>query len=186
MATLELGTQIEHELASLSERERAVLKLAVNGYKDKAISEKLGIAKGTVGTYWNRIRRKLGPLTRAEIAAIVGRAEGRESNSELCTAMNRIADLSQRLEAETARRRATERYLQILRRMARGAARYSPSGKRTELIIGTPDVFGAIEIDPIGFANAARAVDGDGQPRDFKGFRLLSLAAGDVLVALLM
>ena len=68
MATLEFATTIEDRLASLSERERAVLDLAVRGYKDRAISAQLGIAKGTVGTYWNRIRRKVGPMTRAEIA----------------------------------------------------------------------------------------------------------------------
>jgi DNA-binding CsgD family transcriptional regulator len=185
MASLELGNSIEERLASLSERERAVLDLAIRGYKDRAISTKLGIAKGTVGTYWNRIRRKVGPMTRAEIAAVIGRAEGRESNSELANALTRLTEISERLEAESARRRAAERYLQVLRRLARGAARYNPTGKRTELLIGTPDLFAPIESDVVEFANTARAVDSDGTPRDFKAFRLFSIAAGDILVALL-
>jgi DNA-binding CsgD family transcriptional regulator len=185
MASLELATSIEDRLASLSERERAVLDLAVRGYKDRAISDKLGIAKGTVGTYWNRIRRKVGPMTRAEIAAVIGRAEGRESNSELAGAINKLTEISEKLEAESARRRAAERYLQVLRRMAKGAARYSPTGRRTELLIGTPDLFMAIESDVVQFSSVARAVDNDGQARDFKAFRLFAITAGDILVALI-
>jgi DNA-binding CsgD family transcriptional regulator len=185
MASLELAISIEERLASLSERERAVLDLAVRGYKDRAISAKLGIAKGTVGTYWNRIRRKVGPMTRAEIAAVIGRAEGRESNSELATALTRLTDASEKLEAESARRKAAERYLQVLRRMAKGAARYSPAGRRTELLIGTPDLFMPIETDIVEFSSVARMVDGDGKPRDFKAFRLFPIAAGDLLVAIL-
>ena len=185
MGSLELATTIEERLATLSDRERAVLDLAVKGHKDRSISDKLGIAKGTVGTYWNRIRRKLGPMTRAEIAAVIGRAEGRESNSELAEALTRLEETSERLEAESARRKAAERYLQLLRRLAKGAARYNTSGKRTELLIGSPDLFGPIESDVVSFANAAKAVENDGKPRDFKDFRLFAIAAGDVLVALL-
>lgn len=185
MASLELATSIEDRLASLSERERAVLDLAVRGYKDRAISDKLGIAKGTVGTYWNRIRRKVGPMTRAEIAAVIGRAEGRESNSELADALAKLGEASEKLEAESARRRAAERYLQVLRRLAKGAARYNTSGRRTELLIGTPDLFFHIEADALAFSHVAKAVDGDGQARDFKNFRLFAIAAGDVLVALI-
>ena len=184
MASLDVGNSIEARIASLSERERAVLDLAVQGYKDRAISEKLGIAKGTVGTYWNRIRRKVGPMTRAEIAAVIGRAEGRESNSELIEALTKLSELTERLEAENARRRAAERYLQVLRRLAKGAARYSTSGKRNELLIGTPDLFVPIESDVVGFSNTAKAVEADGTPRDFKGFRLVLIAAGDILVAM--
>ena len=184
MATLELATSIEERLASLSERERAVLDLAVQGYKDRAISAKLGIAKGTVGTYWNRIRRKVGPMTRAEIAAVIGRAEGRESNSELAHAITKLTEVSEKLEAESARRRAAERYLQVLRRMAKGAARYSTSGRRTELLIGTPDLFLPIESDVVAFTSVAQEVDGDGRARDFKAFRLFSIAAGELLVAI--
>jgi DNA-binding NarL/FixJ family response regulator len=185
MASLELATTTEDRLATLSERERAVLDLAVKGYKDRAISDKLGIAKGTVGTYWNRIRRKVGPMTRAEIAAVIGRAEGRESNSELSEALTRLSETAEKLEAESARRRAAERYLQVLRRLAKGAARYSVTGKRTELLIGSPDLFHPIETDPAGFSNAAKAVEGDGNPRDFQDFRLFAIGVGDVLVALL-
>jgi len=184
MATLEFATTIEDRLASLSERERAVLDLAVRGYKDRAISAQLGIAKGTVGTYWNRIRRKVGPMTRAEIAAVIGRAEGRESNSELADALAKLNEVSEKLEAENARRRAAERYLQVLRRLAKGAARYNTSGRRTELLIGTPDLFAPIESDVVAFANTAKAVESDGNPRDFKSFRLFAIAAGDILVAL--
>ena len=185
MAALELETSIEDRLASLSERERAVLDLAVHGFKDRAISAKLGIAKGTVGTYWNRIRRKVGPMTRAEIAAVIGRAEGREANSELAEALAKLNEITERLEAESARRRAAERYLQVLRRLAKGAARYNVAGRRTELLIGTPDLFMPIENDVVAFSSAARSVDSDGNARDFKAFRLFAIGNGDILVAII-
>ncbi|MDQ2987232.1 MAG: LuxR C-terminal-related transcriptional regulator [Armatimonadota bacterium] len=184
MATLELGNHVEHELASLSERERSVLNLAVKGYKDRAISEKLGIAKGTVGTYWNRIRRKLGPLTRAEIAAIVGRVEGRDSNVELTSTITRLAEVSRQLEEETARRRAAERYLQLLRRLALGVARYSTNGRRLELVLGRPELFSLVDADPTSFAAVAQAVDGDGEARNYGRFRVIGTNSGDVIVAI--
>jgi DNA-binding CsgD family transcriptional regulator len=185
MASLELASTVEERIESLSERERAVLDLAVRGYKDRAISAKLGIAKGTVGTYWNRIRRKVGPLTRAEIAAVIGRTEGRGENPMLADALVKLDEATTKLEAESIRRRAAERYLQLLRRLAKAAARYSASGTRTELIIGTPEMFSAIDADRAGFSSAARAVEHDGKSRDFHGLRLVAIGVGDILVAVL-
>jgi hypothetical protein len=45
------------------------LDLATKGYTDDMISHKLGIGKGTVNTYWVRIRGKLGHSTRSELVA---------------------------------------------------------------------------------------------------------------------
>lgn len=184
MVKTELGTRVEAELASLSSRERAVLDLAIQGFKDKAISEELGIAKGTVGTYWNRIRRKLGPKTRAEIAAIVGRSEARETNSELVDALEQLRETREQLEAEMNRRRAAERYLKVLRCLAVAVARYNTFGKRSELILGKPENFDELEEQRTTFAQEALAAEREGEPRSFAGYRLIPLAAGDILVAL--
>ncbi|MBL8065800.1 MAG: helix-turn-helix transcriptional regulator [Chthonomonadaceae bacterium] len=54
---------------SLSKRELEVLQLAVLGETDRSIGYSLGVAAGTLGTYWNRIRRKTGCLSRAELTA---------------------------------------------------------------------------------------------------------------------
>lgn len=53
----------------LSKRERQLLELAVTGMSDKQIAATLGINPGTVGTYWGRVRGKLGPLGRTELVA---------------------------------------------------------------------------------------------------------------------
>lgn len=53
----------------LSERERQILQLACDGHTDQAIANELGISLATVGTYWGRIRSKVGHLNRAELVA---------------------------------------------------------------------------------------------------------------------
>lgn len=58
----------------LSEREHQVLLLASKGQTDHAIANVLGISFATVGTYWSRIRGKLGPYNRTELVAKFVRA----------------------------------------------------------------------------------------------------------------
>lgn len=53
----------------LSPREHQLLVLAARGYTDQGISHHLGISVATVGTYWGRIRIKMGPLSRTELVA---------------------------------------------------------------------------------------------------------------------
>lgn len=55
--------------SDLSERETQTLKLAAEGYTDQAIAIRLGISLATVGTYWGRIRTKLGQFNRTELVA---------------------------------------------------------------------------------------------------------------------
>ena len=62
-------------IQTLSPRESAILALATEGLTDTAIAHRLGISEGTVGTYWGRIRTKLGPFPRTELVAIQIRAE---------------------------------------------------------------------------------------------------------------
>jgi len=162
-------------------RERNILDLAIKGFKDRAIADQLGISTGTVGTYWTRIRRKVGPVTRAQLAAVVGRIEG--SNGGNHEAESKLAEICERLEAETARRRAAERYLHLLRRLATGVARYTTAGHRTELVIGTVETFADITSDTLGFSNAARSAEIEGDPTTFRGYRLIPLGPGEVLVA---
>lgn len=51
------------------------MELAAEGLTDTAIALKLGISEATVGTYWGRVRIKLGPYSRTELVAIIMRAE---------------------------------------------------------------------------------------------------------------
>lgn len=41
----------------------------MQGFTDTAIANKLGISEATVGTYWGRVRIKLGPFSRTELVA---------------------------------------------------------------------------------------------------------------------
>lgn len=59
----------------LSPREHQLIKLASNGHTDAAIAHLLMISESTVGSYWVRIRAKLGPLSRPEIIAAMVREE---------------------------------------------------------------------------------------------------------------
>lgn len=53
----------------LSQREHQLLVFAAQGLTDQGIAHKLGISLATVGTYWGRIRIKMGPLNRTELVA---------------------------------------------------------------------------------------------------------------------
>ena len=67
----------------LSPREQQLLKFAAEGLTDTAIANRLGISEATVGTYWGRVRIKLGPYSRTELVAIVLRAERDEAVESL-------------------------------------------------------------------------------------------------------
>lgn len=54
-------------LASLSSREREVVRLLAEGHPHRVIAEQLGISARTVETYRHRIREKLGLQSRAEL-----------------------------------------------------------------------------------------------------------------------
>jgi len=69
--------------SSLSQRERDVLQLAAKGFTDTAIAQKLEIREGTVGTYWGRIRSKLGPCSRTELVAKALQVECEETLAQV-------------------------------------------------------------------------------------------------------
>lgn len=54
---------------SLSQRERQIMLLAAKGLTDAGIAQKLEISAATVGTYWGRIRAKVGHHSRTELVA---------------------------------------------------------------------------------------------------------------------
>lgn len=66
----------------LSPREEEIIQLAAEGLTDAGIANRLGISEGTVGTYWGRIRTKLGPYPRAELVALHVRGELQQCLSE--------------------------------------------------------------------------------------------------------
>lgn len=68
MAT-NLPVEADRHESPLSPRELQLLSYAAQGHTDKSIAHLLGISLPTVGTYWGRIRIKLGPLNRTELVA---------------------------------------------------------------------------------------------------------------------
>lgn len=75
--------QTARPIPDFSPRERQLLDLAAEGLTDTAIGQCLGISEATVGTYWGRVRIKLGPYSRTELVAIVMRAEREAAVAEL-------------------------------------------------------------------------------------------------------
>lgn len=57
------------ETKQLSDRERTVLLLAAEGLTDKEIAKHLDLSQRTIGTYWERMRTKLGPSSRTQLVA---------------------------------------------------------------------------------------------------------------------
>lgn len=90
----------------LSPREHQLLVLAARGYTDQGISHHLGISVATVGTYWGRIRIKMGPLSRTELVAHFLTEEAaqevdslKSENQRLLTELNERAQVSEMLRA---------------------------------------------------------------------------------------
>jgi PAS domain S-box-containing protein len=89
-------------IQTLSPRENEILALATEGLTDTAIANRLGISEGTVGTYWGRIRTKLGPFPRTELVAIKIRADYREEVEAFERERDQLLDKLRRAEeAET-------------------------------------------------------------------------------------
>jgi PAS domain S-box-containing protein len=67
--------EVEFDGRKLSDRERTVLLLAAEGFTDKEIAKHLNLSQRTVGTYWERIRQKLGQHPRSQLVARFVRGE---------------------------------------------------------------------------------------------------------------
>lgn len=86
---------------ALSPREAAILRLASEGHTDASIAHQLEISEGTVGTYWGRIRTKLGPYSRPELVAVAIRSELMKEIEELEAQRDRLKnELEQMTEEE--------------------------------------------------------------------------------------
>lgn len=61
--------KVDFSSLPLSERESEILMCAADGLTDKQISERLGVAEGSIRTYWDRVRHKMGAKSRGEAIA---------------------------------------------------------------------------------------------------------------------
>jgi PAS domain S-box-containing protein len=89
----------------LTSNERAIVELASQGYGDKQICSVRNIAKGTLNSYWLRIRAKLNVVSRAEAVAMLLEWESH-------TNLQHTVDLERKLAEEVALRQAMEQELE--------------------------------------------------------------------------
>lgn len=108
----------EQTASSLSARERQILVLAAKGLTDSAIALKLEISTATVGTYWTRIRSKMGSHSRTELVATFMRQKASATMEELRKENERLAE---ELRSQTAKMDSSKGTLDLLRRVI-GAA----------------------------------------------------------------
>lgn len=109
----------ERTKSKLSDRERQLLQFAAKGFTDQAISNKLGISLATIGTYWGRIRIKLGPLNRTELVANFLKEETDHT-------MGDLRDENQKLVTELIRHEAIEAELKNLLETMRALINSAP------------------------------------------------------------
>lgn len=69
-------------IAELSGREKDILRLVAAGLIDKHIANELDISLNTLRTYWSRIRKKSGHMTRVALVLAFVRWEAVSANSE--------------------------------------------------------------------------------------------------------
>jgi len=69
----------ERQTLQLSPRELQLITFASQGLTDTAIALRLGISEATVGTYWGRVRIKIGPYNRTELVSIHLRMQQEEA-----------------------------------------------------------------------------------------------------------
>jgi two-component system response regulator DctR len=78
LAEAQAARSLDERLAALTEREREVLDLVIEGHYNKVIADRLGIAMRTVEVYRARIFGKMGVKSAVELAGLVAqrRREG--------------------------------------------------------------------------------------------------------------
>ncbi len=90
LATEQEGSAVDGTGKPLSSRERQLMTLAAQGETDDGIAHKIGIARGTIATYWTRIRAKMGPHNRVELVARFLQAHEESVIAELNAEIQRL------------------------------------------------------------------------------------------------
>ncbi|HWD41101.1 MAG TPA: helix-turn-helix transcriptional regulator, partial [Fimbriimonas sp.] len=88
---------------TLSQRESDLIRFAADGHTDAQIAARLGISEATVGTYWGRVRVKIGPYSRTELVATVLRAQIDEELDSLHRENSRLVEALENSDSEIER-----------------------------------------------------------------------------------
>jgi DNA-binding CsgD family transcriptional regulator len=89
-------------LDSLSDREREILNLAIDGMTDQQIANRLRITSSTVNSYWVRIRGKLGHLGRTELVSKIVQQSANVHSNSLSDRIRELEDQLKRAKSESA------------------------------------------------------------------------------------
>lgn len=119
MRETQTNLEVADATKGLSTRERQLLQMASRGHTDQSIANTLGISLATVGTYWGRVRIKLGHANRTELVA-----KFLKEHAERTVALLRDenAHLIQQIEEQTK----TEQMLRTSLEMFRGLLETAP------------------------------------------------------------
>lgn len=111
--------EVVPDIKGLSTRERQLLQMASRGHTDQSIANTLGISLATVGTYWGRVRVKLGHANRTELVAKFMREHAERTVALL---RDENAHLVKHIEEQTR----TEEMLRTSLEMFRGLLETAP------------------------------------------------------------
>lgn len=106
--------EVERKHPALSEREEQVLRLAMRGFTDTAIAHSLEISEATVGTYWGRVRIKLGPYSRTELVARALQEESRDVVGKLQAENARLISEMKALDFENVDENSINLAMQVI------------------------------------------------------------------------
>lgn len=109
----------------LSEREKQLVKLAASGCTDTAIARRLGISESTIGTYWGRVRMKVGHYSRPELVARVLKTE---FDRQIKSLRKENAKLINQIEVMTTPKASDELIAELVREIADAALIVSANG----------------------------------------------------------
>jgi PAS domain S-box-containing protein len=106
---------VDGPMTGLSNRERQLLLMAASGHTDQSIANHLGISLATVGTYWGRVRIKLGPFNRTELVANYLKSQAEVTVASLKQENRQlIDDLDHKVKTEAALRASVEMFRGLL------------------------------------------------------------------------
>ena len=132
----------------LSRQEQRVVSLSMEGLGDKEVASSMGLAIGTVRTYWKRIGQKTGAQTRAEVVATIARSRNEE--------------VVESLRAEIEAQRESEARFQAACECAPvGLALGDPSGALTYVNAAWERIFGLARERALGTGYLERVVSED-------------------------
>jgi PAS domain S-box-containing protein len=125
---------------SLSLREKQLIELAARGLTDAEMARDLGIAVGTVATYWGRIRSKYGGCSRTELVATALKESYEDTVDQLRA---RASELTSQLRTSTGEiGEGANFYQAVIETAPEAILTISPEGTIESINAASEELFG--------------------------------------------